>query len=76
MSMDGTGVRRFVTSGIWRPVRLEAWDKVRIADFAIRQRDVSREVAHSMPRSRSKPRRMVLANLRCTTSTRAKPASS
>jgi len=37
---------RFVTSGIWRPVRLEAWDKLRIADFAIRQRDVSREVAH------------------------------
>ncbi len=37
---------RFVTSGIWRPVQLEAWDKVRIADFAIRQRDVSREVAH------------------------------
>jgi beta-mannosidase len=30
---------RFVTSGIWRPVRLEAWDKVRIADFALRQRD-------------------------------------
>jgi beta-mannosidase len=37
---------RFVTSGIWRPVRLEAWDKVRIADFAIRQRDVSKSVAH------------------------------
>jgi len=37
---------RFVTSGIWRPVRLEAWNKVRIADFAIRQRDVSSEVAH------------------------------
>ena len=36
----------FVTTGIWKPVRLEAWDKVRIADFAIRQRDVSREVAH------------------------------
>jgi beta-mannosidase len=36
----------FVTSGIWRPVRLEAWDKVRIADFAIRQRDVSKKVAH------------------------------
>jgi beta-mannosidase len=36
----------FVTSGIWRPVRIEAWDKIRIADFAIRQRDVSREVAH------------------------------
>ena len=37
---------RFVTSGIWRPVRIEAWDKVRIADFAIYQRDVSGEVAH------------------------------
>ena len=37
---------RFVTSGIWRPVQLEAWDKARIADFAVRQRDVSREVAH------------------------------
>ena len=36
---------RFVTSGIWKPVRIEAWDKVRIADFAIRQRDVCREVA-------------------------------
>jgi len=37
----------FVTSGIWRPVRLEAWDKVHISDFAIRQRDVSKEVAHA-----------------------------
>ena len=37
---------RFVTSGIWKQVRIEAWDKVRIADFAIRQRDVSGEVAH------------------------------
>jgi beta-mannosidase len=36
----------FVTSGIWRPVRIEAWDKVRISDFAIRQRDVTKEVAH------------------------------
>jgi beta-mannosidase len=37
---------RFVTSGIWKPVRLEAWNGVRIADFAIHQRDVSKEVAH------------------------------
>jgi len=37
---------KFVTSGIWRPVRLEAWDKLRIADFLIRQRDASKEVAH------------------------------
>ncbi len=46
MSMDGDWGPRFVTSGIWRPVRIEAWDKVRIGDFAIRQRDVSKEVAH------------------------------
>jgi beta-mannosidase len=38
---------RFVTSGIWRPAQIEAWDKVRIADFAIRQRDVSSAVAHA-----------------------------
>jgi beta-mannosidase len=36
----------FVTSGIWRAVRLEAWDKVRIADFALHQSDVTKEVAH------------------------------
>ena len=36
----------FVTSGVWKPARLEAWDKVRIADLAIRQRDVNKEVAH------------------------------
>ncbi len=37
---------RFVTSGIWKPAWLEAWDKTRIEDFAVRQRDVSKEVAH------------------------------
>jgi beta-mannosidase len=37
---------RFVTSGIWKAVRIEAWDHARIADFAIHQRDVSKEVAH------------------------------
>ncbi len=36
---------KFVTSGIWRPARIEAWDKARIDGFAIRQRDVSKEVA-------------------------------
>ena len=46
MNTVGIGDRRFVTSGIWRPAHLEAWDKPRIADSAIRQRDVSREVAH------------------------------
>jgi len=37
---------RFVTSGIWRPARLEMWDETRISDFHIRQRDVTAEVAH------------------------------
>ena len=36
----------FVTSGIWRPVHLEAWDNVRIADLHIRQLDVTSQVAH------------------------------
>ena len=36
----------FVTSGIWRPVRIEAWDEARISDLHIRQRDVTAAVAH------------------------------
>ncbi len=37
---------RFVTSGIWRPVQLEAWDAARISSMHIAQRDVSPTVAH------------------------------
>jgi beta-mannosidase len=37
---------RFVTSGIWRPARIEMWDKARIADLYVHQRDVSATVAH------------------------------
>jgi beta-mannosidase len=37
---------RFVTSGIWRPVRIEAWDAARTSDLHVRQRDVSDAVAH------------------------------
>ena len=37
---------RFVTSGIWRPVHIQAWDRARIDDLAVHQRDVSGEVAH------------------------------
>ena len=36
----------FVTSGIWRPASLEAWDEARISDLHIRQRDVTEAVAH------------------------------
>src|SRR5579863_10176001 len=37
---------RFVTSGIWHSVHLDVWDKVRIADFAVRQRDITKSIAH------------------------------
>jgi beta-mannosidase len=37
---------RFVTSGIWKPVKLDTWDQARISDFHIRQRDVTAAVAH------------------------------
>lgn len=36
---------RLVTSGIWRPVKLELWDRARISDLHVRQRDISAEVA-------------------------------
>lgn len=36
---------RFVTSGIWRPIFLEAWDDARIADLQITQKQVSKEQA-------------------------------
>jgi len=37
---------RFVTSGIWRPVKLEAWNEARISNLHIAQRDVTTTVAH------------------------------
>jgi beta-mannosidase len=37
---------RFVTSGIWRPVFLEAWDNARIADLHILSREVRADVAN------------------------------
>lgn len=36
----------FVTAGVWKPVRLEGWDTARIADFHVRQNDVSASAAH------------------------------
>jgi len=36
---------RFVTSGIWRPVSLELWDKARISDLYIHQEDITAEIA-------------------------------
>jgi beta-mannosidase len=37
---------RFVTSGLWKPVRIEVWNQARIEDFAVHESDVSRDVAH------------------------------
>ncbi len=36
---------RFVTSGIWRPARIEAWDEARISNLFIEQRDITPAVA-------------------------------
>jgi beta-mannosidase len=36
---------RFVTSGIWKAVRIEAWDKLRIADLHIVQEQVGVDIA-------------------------------
>src|ERR1700739_2664839 len=65
----------FVTSGIGRAVRLESWDKVRIADFAIRQRDVSREVAHVDAEVQVDTSRGGLANLTLRYTDGVRPAS-
>ncbi|RPE74831.1 beta-mannosidase [Vulcaniibacterium tengchongense] len=36
---------RYVTAGVWRAVRLESWDGLRIADFHVRQRRIEADVA-------------------------------
>ncbi len=37
---------RFVTSGIWRPARIESWDDARIANVYMHQQDVNAALAH------------------------------
>src|SRR6185436_6277358 len=37
---------RFVTSGIWRPIHLEAWDQMRINDLNILPNQVTRDAAN------------------------------
>ena len=36
---------RFLTEGIWRPVRLESWDELRIENFHIRQQSIRTDLA-------------------------------
>src|SRR6266404_443198 len=37
---------RFVTSGIWRPVSLEAWDDARVADLHLLPREIRADLAN------------------------------
>ncbi|MFW6267698.1 MAG: glycoside hydrolase family 2 protein, partial [Marinilabiliaceae bacterium] len=37
---------RFVTSGIWRPVELRAWNLINLEDVHIQQNNISTEAAH------------------------------
>lgn len=37
---------RFLTEGIWQPVRLEMWDGLRIANFHIHQQNITHDVAN------------------------------
>jgi beta-mannosidase len=37
---------RFVTSGVWRPVHLDVWNDLRIADIFVEQKDVTKNAAH------------------------------
>jgi len=37
---------RYVTQGIWRPVRLEAWDALRIEDFHVQPQRIAKESAN------------------------------
>jgi len=37
---------RLLTEGIWQPVRLETWDKIRVDDLCIHQRHTSKAVAN------------------------------
>jgi beta-mannosidase len=59
---------RFVTSGIWRPVALEAWDGARVADLRIVQRQLSDEAAEmtaeiELPSSTATTATVVVENL-------------
>jgi beta-mannosidase len=37
---------RFLTEGIWQPIRLEMWDALRIEDFHIHQRSITADLAN------------------------------
>ena len=37
---------RFVTSGLWRPVKLDLWDDAKFANVHVRQRDITADMAH------------------------------
>ena len=44
---------RYVTEGIWQPIRLETWDAVRIENFHVQQQRVGKEFARARRRIRN-----------------------
>jgi beta-mannosidase len=37
---------RFITAGIWQPIRLETWDALRVEDFHIHQQSITADLAN------------------------------
>jgi beta-mannosidase len=54
---------RFITAGIWQPVRLESWDALRIANFHIHQQSVSADSANVTAELEIEATRAVTATL-------------
>ena len=51
---------RFVTSGIWRPVSLEAWDHARVNDLQIIVKKISADVAAVDCKCRSRSEQLLV----------------
>ena len=54
---------RFLTEGIWQPVRLETWDALRIENFHIHQQNVTSDVANVTAELEIEAGRMTTATL-------------
>ena len=63
---------RFVTCGIWKPVRLEAWDDARIADVAVRQTELGH--GEGAPRGRGRDRGGTAGGVRAATAASRSPS--
>lgn len=54
---------RFLTEGIWQPVRLEMWDSVRVVNFHIHQEKISSDLAKLSAELEIEAARPISANL-------------